>query len=105
MELTQRGGEKMGGFLRFLYLVPNETYNKGLRQGCGLWINNFSVQNCVRKIFISQQQKIVLKIAKCQNNRKIDSFPYMQKHLMFFFRNTTYLTICPKRYFFFSKKL
>ena len=36
-------------------------------RGCGLWINNFSVQNCVRKIFISQQQKIVLKIAKCQN--------------------------------------
>ena len=31
-------------------------YHK-LRRGCGLWINNFTFQNCVRKIFISRQQK------------------------------------------------
>ena len=30
---------------------------------------HFTVQNCVRKIFISGQQKNVQKIAMCQNNR------------------------------------
>ena len=55
-----------------------------LRRGCGFWINHFTVQNGVRKIFISQQQKKIPKIAKCQKNRVIDSFQYMQKHYMFF---------------------
>ena len=56
-------------------------------QGCGLWINKFSVQNCVRKIFISRQQQNLPKIAKCQKNRVINSFPYMQ----FFFSLDTLL--------------
>ena len=55
-----------------------------LWRGFGLWINKFTVRNCVRKIFISRQQKSLPKIAKCQKNRVVDSFPYMQKQYMFF---------------------
>ena len=51
--------------------------------GCGLWINNFPVQNFVRKIFLSWQQKSVLRIVKCQMNHMINRFPYMQKEYMF----------------------
>ena len=40
-----------------------------------------------------------------QNNHVIDRFPFIQKHYFFFIRNTTYLTICPKKYLFFTKKL
>ena len=53
-------------------------------RGCGLWINNFTVQNCVRKIFISRQHKKIPKIAKCRKNHVINSFLYMQKHYIFF---------------------
>ena len=55
------------------------TERQRIWRGCGLWIKNFTVQNCVRKIFISRQHKKIPKIAKCQENRVIDSFLYMKK--------------------------
>ena len=68
---------------RGLYIV--------IQLGCGLWINNFTVQKCVRKILITQQQQVVLKITKGQNNRGIYSFPYMQNHYKFVFSLETLL--------------
>ena len=56
---------------------------KVIRRGCGLWNNNHTVQNFVRKIFISQQQK------KLPNTFVIDSFPYMQKHYMIMISSCT----------------
>ena len=46
-----------------------------IRMWCWWWIRNFPVQNCVKKIFISQQQTSVPKIAECKKIRVIDSFP------------------------------
>ena len=63
----------------FLIILNDPHHIKCIGRGCGLWINKFTVQSCVRKIFISQQQKDILKIAKCQKNRVINSFLYMQK--------------------------
>ena len=44
-----------GGCVDFLLDNPNIT--NCVRQGCGWWINKFTVKNCVRKIS-QQQQKI-----------------------------------------------
>ena len=60
----------------------------------------FSPKLCEEDI----HQSKIWKLAKCQKNRVINSFPYMQKKYMFFIRNTTYLTICPKKYLFLTKK-
>ena len=57
-----------------IVLTTWQLSNVWLRRGGGLWINNFTVQNCVRNIFISRQQKQIPKIANCQKNRVIDSF-------------------------------
>ena len=43
------------GWLDWIFL--EHWHGVGIGRGCGLWINNFTVQNCVRKIVISQQQK------------------------------------------------
>ena len=48
---------------------------------------------------VAREQKSVL---KKQKNRVVDSIPYMQKYYrLFYYKHyTTYLTICPKKYFF-----
>ena len=63
----------------------------------------YSPKLCEEDIHQSTGKK-VQKIAKCQKNRVIDSFQYMQKHYMFFIINTTYLIIYPKKYLFLTKK-
>ena len=40
--------------LELVQFKINTVYDDNdIQRGCGLWINNFTVQNCVRKIFIS----------------------------------------------------
>ena len=74
---------------------------QNIRGDAGLWTNNFSVQNCLKKILISWQQQSVPKLTKCRKNRMIDTFQTCKTVTYIFLLEALLIyQVCPKNIYF-----